>query len=117
MPNGHSQPAEGHIEYGDAAVLFPVEELDASVLQYRDAQLALADADGADVLAVTPTSLATSYALAQRPLTAIRVDTLPAAVRTQLEDALDVPLDTFDLIQVGRWNADSENHSLAEFTA
>lgn len=104
------------MEYGDADVLFPVEDLDATVLTHRDAQLALADADGADVIIVAPTSLATSYALGQHALTAIRVDSLPADDRTHLDGVLDAPIETFDLIQVGKWTRDSPNHSLSEFT-
>ena len=115
MPKGHFHSAAGRVEYGDADVLFPVEDLDATVLTHRDAQLALGDTDGGDVIIVAPTSLATSYALTQRPLTAIRVDSLPTDVRTHLDRALDAPIETFDLIQVGKWNRDSPNRSLSEF--
>ena len=116
MPKGHFHSAEGRIEYGDADVLFPVEALDATVLTHRDAQLALADADGASVIVVAPTGLASSYALTQRPLTAIRVDSLPTDVRTHLDGLLDVSIETFELIQVGKWHRDGPNHSLSEFT-
>jgi hypothetical protein len=116
MRKGHFHSAEGQVEYGDADVLFPVKELDATVLTHRDAELTLADADGADVIIVAPTSLATSYALTQRALTAIRVDSLPTDVRTHLDGVLDAPIETFDLIQVGKWNRESPNHSLSEFT-
>jgi hypothetical protein len=71
--------------------------------------------DGSNVIVVAPTSLATSYFLTQHALTAIPVDDLPAAVQTQLADELDGPLDSFDLIQIGKWNSDSPNRSLAEF--
>ena len=116
MREGHFHSAAGRVEYGDADVLFPVEELDATVLTHRDAELTLADADGADVIIVAPTSLATSYSLTQRALTAIRVDSLPTDVRTHLDGVLDAPIETFDLIQVGKWNRESPNHSLSEFT-
>lgn len=116
MPKGYFVSAEASIEYGDAGVLFPVDELDATVLQYREAQLALDDVDGANVIVIAPTSLATSYFLTQHALTAIPVDSLPATVQTQIDDKLDAPLNTFDLIQIGKWNSDSANHSLAEFT-
>ena len=115
MLNGHFESAGASIEYGAAGCLFPVEELDATVLQYRDAQLALDDVDGSNVIVVAPTSLATSYFLTQHALTAIRVDSLPTAVRTQIAAALDTRLDTFELIQIGKWNSNSTNHSLAEF--
>ena len=115
MPKRHFKSAGASIEYGAAGCLFPVDELDATVLQYRDAQLALDDVEGSNVIVVAPTSLATSYFLTQHALTAIPVDNLPAAVQTQLVDELERPLDTFEFIQIGKWNSDSPNHSLAEF--
>ncbi|SFH66977.1 hypothetical protein SAMN04488066_11642 [Halorubrum aquaticum] len=63
MLKGHFESAGASIEYGDAGFLFPVDELDATVIQYRDAQLALDDVDGSNVIVVAPTSLATSYFL------------------------------------------------------
>ena len=116
MLKGHFESAGASIEYGAAGCLFPVDELDATVLQYRDAQLALNDVDGSSVIVVAPTSLATSYFLTQHALTAIRVDSLSTAVRDQLATALDARLDTFELVQIGKWNSNSLNHSLAEFT-
>ncbi len=115
MPKGHFESAGASIEYGAAGCLFPVDELDATVLQYRDAQLALDDVDGSNIIVVSPASLATSYFLTQHALTAIRVDSLSTAVRTQIAAALDARPDTFDLIQIGKWNSDSANHSLTEF--
>lgn len=115
MLKGHFTSAGESIDYGDATGLFPVDELDATVLQHRDAQLALDDVDGADVIVVAPTSLATSYVLTQHALTAIPVDSLSLAVQVQLDEEIEESLDTFDLIQIGKWNTDSPNHSLAEF--
>lgn len=115
MLNGHFGSAGASIDYGDATALFPVEELDATVLQFRDAQLALDDVNGADVIVVAPTSLATSYRLTQHALTAIRVESLPSAVQAQLDEEVEERLDTFEHIQIGKWNTDSPNHSLAEF--
>jgi hypothetical protein len=116
MSNGHFTSAGASIEYRDAGCLFPVDELDATVLQYRDAQLALDDVDGSNVILIAPTSLATSYFLTQHALTAIPVDSLSTAIQTQIVDELNTPLDTFDFIQVGKWNSESPNHSLTEFT-
>lgn len=116
MLKGHFGSAGASVEYGNAGCLFPIDELDAAVLQYRDAQLALDDVDGANVIVVAPTSLATSYSLTQHALTAIPVDSLPAAVQTQIAVELDGSLDTFEFIQIGKWNSDSPNNSLAEFT-
>lgn len=116
MLKGHYGSAGASIDYGPAGCLFPVEELDATVRQYRDAQLALDDVDGSNVIVVAPTSLATSYVLTQHALTAIRVDSLSTAVRTQIAAAIDDRLDTYELVQIGKWNGTSANHSLAEFT-
>jgi len=115
MPKGHFQSAGASIEHGDASVLFPVEELDAAVLQHRDAELALADADGENVIVMAPTSLASSYFLTQHALTTIPIDELSPGVRSKLADALDNPIEAFDLIQIGKWVTDSVDHSLAEY--
>jgi hypothetical protein len=115
MLKGHFSSAGASIDYGDAAELFPVDELDATMLQNRDAQLALNDTEGKNVVIVAPTSLATSYFLTQHVLTAIPVNSLSPAVQTALDKALEEPLDAFELIQIGKWNIDSPNHSLAEF--
>jgi len=116
MLSGHFGSAGASIEYGAADCLFPVDELDATVLQQRDAQIALDTTKGSDVVIVAPTSLATSYRLTQHTLTAIPVDSLSGGVRDQVDGELATPIDSFELIQIGKWNADSPNHSLAEFT-
>jgi hypothetical protein len=115
MLNGHFESAGVSIEYGAAGFLFPVDELDATVLQYRDAQLALDDVDGSNVIVVAPASLAASYFLTGHTLTAIPVESLSTAFQGHLADELDGPLDTFELIQIGKWHSDGPNHSLAEF--
>ena len=117
MTKGHFRSAGASISRGDARVLFPVTDLDGTVHQYRDAELALEAVDGSDVIVVAPTSLASSYFLTQHALTAIAVETLTPAVQSQLDDALDVPLEGFELIQVGKWTLESRDRSLAEFTS
>ncbi|MGM0389626.1 MAG: hypothetical protein ACQEP0_14165 [Natrinema limicola] len=116
MLNGHFESSGASIDYGAASCLFPVDELDASVLQYRDAQLALDDVNGSAVIVVTPSSLPTSFFLTQHPLTAIPVDSLSAVVQTQLAEEIDGTLDVFEYIQIGKWNNTNPNYSLAEFT-
>lgn len=115
MPKGHFSSSGASIDLGDVGCLFPLAELDATVHQYRDAELALDDVDGSNVVVVVPTSLAASYSLTQGTLTAVRVDTLPATVRRQIDASIDARLDTFEFIQIGKWTTDSKNHSLAEF--
>lgn len=116
MLEGHFYSAGASLDYGAAGGLFPVDELDATVLQYRDAELALDDVDGSAVIVVAPTSLATSYSLTQHPLTAIRVDSLSGEVRSSVDAALDADLDSFEYVQIGKWNSTTPNRSLAEFT-
>ncbi|WP_311173942.1 hypothetical protein [Halobellus ordinarius] len=116
MLKGHFESAGASIKYGDAGFLFPVDELDATVHQYRDAQLALHEVDGSNVIVVAPTSLATSYAVTQHALTAIPIGSLSTAVQTRLADEIGGSLEAFELIQIGKWNSDSPNHSLTEFT-
>ena len=115
MPGGHFTSSGASIDYDDAGCLFPVDELDATVLQYRDAQLTLEEATGSDIIVISPNSLATSYVLTQHPLTTISVESLSTVVWNKLNDKLDVPLDTFEFIQIGKWNGESPNRSLAEF--
>ncbi len=116
MLKGHFTSAGASINHGDANVLFPVQDLNAPLIHRRDAELTLADTDSEDVIVVVPTSLASSYFLTQHPLTAIPIDELTPTVRSQLDNSLDVSIETFDIIQIGKWNSDSLNHSLTEYT-
>ncbi|TKX37783.1 MULTISPECIES: hypothetical protein [unclassified Halorubrum] len=115
MPKGHYKSAGGRIQYGDATDLFPVDELNATVHQYRDAERVLENVRSEDVICVYPESMATGYALGQNPLTAIRVETLPATVRGRLGDALDAAINSFAIVQVGKWVTSSPNRSLSEY--
>ncbi|TKX72399.1 hypothetical protein [Halorubrum sp. GN11GM_10-3_MGM] len=116
MPSKHYYSAGESVEYGTATCLFPIDELEATVLQYRDAQLALSAVDGEAVIAISPTNLATAYKLGGHPVTAIRVDSLPADISATLDRAMDDGIEAFDLIQVGKRNQSIPNHSLTEFT-
>jgi hypothetical protein len=115
MHKGHFTSGAATIDHGDANILFPVEELNGTVLQRRDAELALADSDGEDVVVIAPTSMASSYYLTQHALTAIPVNDLSPTVKTRLADSLDAPIESYDLIQVGKLTNDSPNHSLTEY--
>lgn len=53
--------------------------------------------------------------ITQHTLTAIPVEELGSEVRSKLADKLDTPIETFDLIQIGKWVTDSPDHSLAEY--
>jgi hypothetical protein len=115
MHKGHFTSGAATIDHGDANILFPVEELNGTVLQRRDAELALADSDGEDVVVIAPTSMASSYYLTQHALNAIPIDGLSATVKAQLAGYLDGAIESYDLIQVGKWTNDSPNHSLTEY--
>jgi hypothetical protein len=115
MSMGHTSDAGGYLEYGEASVLLPVEDLNATVLTHRDAERALENASAETVLAVKPTGLASSYALTQRPLTAIVVASLGDELRERIEEAADADLANFEYIQVGRVTTPAQNRSLAEF--
>jgi hypothetical protein len=39
----------------------------------------------------------------------------PPRNEPKISDVLETPLDTFDLIQIGKWHSESTNHSLVEF--
>ena len=113
MSLGHFFDAGGYLDYGDAAALLPVEELQARVYTHRDAERALGDAPADSILAIRPTGLASSYALT--PLTAIEVASLDDELRNQIGGVVDVDLAQFELIQFGRATTPAQNRSLAEF--
>jgi len=115
MSHRHSQSTGGSITYGEAEDLLPVEALDASVSQYRDAERAVDRVAADEVITVSPTSLATGYALGRHPLSAIDVASLPGSIAQEIDDALETSISEFELIKIGNSSTDSPNHSLAEF--
>ena len=115
MSVGHFYDAGGYIDHGDATVLFPIEALAGTAHTHRDAELALGDADREAVLVVQPTGLASSYALTQRSLTAIEIESLDAETREALAATAGVDLDRFEYVQIGRSTTPARNRSLAEF--
>jgi len=115
MSIGHFYSAGGYINHGAASPLFPVEELAATVHQYRDAERELEAATSSDVFVVSPDGFASSYALTQHPLTAIEVDTLPAEIETKIDDRIDASLSAPELLQIGRRESRYSNWSLNDF--
>jgi hypothetical protein len=115
MSAGHYFDAGGYISVGAAAPLRPVSALEARVYTHRDAERVLDAVTADEVLVVAPTSLASSYALTQRPLTAIEVTSLRAAVRERLQAGTDTDLNQFEYIQLGRQPTPAQNRSLSEF--
>jgi hypothetical protein len=115
MSVGHFYDAGGYIDHGDATVLFPVAAVAGTVHTHRDAELALGDADSEAVLVVRPTGLASSYALTQRPLTAVEIDSLNIETREALTTTAEVDLDRFEYVQIGRSTTPARDRSLVEF--
>ncbi|WP_436903528.1 hypothetical protein [Halovenus halobia] len=115
MSIGHFYEAGGYVDHGDAKILLPVDELQATVHTHRDAEIALKNVPAKAVLAVRPTGMASSYALTQRPLAAIEINSLPEEPRAQLDHLIKDDLRQFELVQIGRQPHTSQNRSLAEF--
>ncbi|SDF96201.1 hypothetical protein [Halorientalis regularis] len=111
---GHYHNAGDYLDYDDASVLFPVEELSATVHTHRDAELILRDADSESVLVVKPTGFASSYALTQRPLTVIEIASMNDDTLDHIQSSVDDP-GRFEYIQVGRATRSAQNRSLAEY--
>lgn len=115
MSIGHFYDAGGYVDRGAASPLFPVTELPATVHQYRDAERELEAAASSDVVVVSPTGFASSYALTQHPLTAIEIDTLPAELEATIDGRIDASLSAFELLQIGRREVPFSNRSLNDF--
>lgn len=90
---------DGCIALGNARILFPVDELAATVDLGADAVTRLRDADR--ILVVGPRSLGSSYFLGHHRLAAIEIDTLPAGVRMELV-AAELDLEEYDVIRIGK---------------
>ena len=103
------------VSHGDAAGLFPVEELDVSTIRNREAVLALETVEKGDVLVVAPDGMASGYYLGGHPLTLLPVEALPVERKRELSDALDGSVEDFEYVRVGRRVESGPNHSLSEF--
>jgi hypothetical protein len=55
------------------------------------------------------------YALTQRPLTAVALETLSAQERQVLAGETNIDIGAFEWLQIGRATTPSQNHSLAEY--
>lgn len=117
MSEEHYNAAGAYVDYGDADALLPVDQLAARVYRGRDAEVALSAVDADAVVVVAPSGLASGYALTQRPLTAVDVDTLAPDTVARVADAAGVDLASYEYVQVGRTTTPAENHSLREFSA
>jgi hypothetical protein len=109
MRDKHPYLVYDSIPYDEASDLFPISSLpnEAIVRNANAEELIEATPDEA-IIAVAPVSMATGYALAQEPLTAVKLSQLS---RTE---SLPVPMGTYELLVRGRPRR-RHNHSLTEY--
>ncbi|SEH53582.1 hypothetical protein SAMN05192561_10571 [Halopenitus malekzadehii] len=109
MRDKHPYLVYDSIPYDEASDLFPVSSLptDAVVRNANAEELIEATPDEA-IIAVAPVSMATGYALAQEPLTAVKLSQLSGT------GALPVPMGEYELLVRGRPQT-RHNHSLSEY--
>ncbi|WP_049926265.1 hypothetical protein [Natronomonas moolapensis] len=105
------------VQFGVVSELFPVAELDAPLVQSRDAQLRREALDEEAIIAVAPESMATGYHLGSHELTLIAIDDLPKALTRAVSAAVDGPIEAYSHIQLGKRIESGSNRSLSEFEA
>jgi len=103
------------IDHGAASGLFPVEELETQAFQYRDAELVLTEADADEIAIVSPSGFASALFLHQHTLTAIPIADLPVEIQSSIDAALEIPVETFEFVQIGNRPYDGSDRSLTEF--
>ena len=108
----HPHESRETIQHDAAASLFPLGQLEGTIHRYRDAQLKRESANASQIVTVGPTGLASSYFLAQHPLSLIELGTLSPKQRDELSTGTELDLAEFKFIQVGRGDIQSQNHSL-----
>lgn len=109
MHDKHLYLVYDSIPYDEASDLFPVSPLptDAVVRDANAEDLIEATPDAA-IIAVAPVSMATGYALAQEPLTAVKLSQLSGT------ESLPAPMGEYELLVRGRPRR-RRNHSLSEY--
>lgn len=103
------------IQHDAAAPLFPLNQLEGTIYRYRDAELKRERANVSQIVTVGPTGFASSYFLAQHPLSLVELNTLSPTQRDELSAGTELDLDEFEFIQVGRNRTRPQNHSLSEY--
>lgn len=103
------------VPYGTVSSIFPVESLPRTAWDLYDAAVErFESASESDVVAVAPESMATGYALVQRPLTVVSLADLPSGIRAELLAEAPETLRERSLLVFGR-PTDAENHTLREY--
>jgi hypothetical protein len=103
------------VQFGVVSELFPVAELDAPLVQNRDALLRLEELDEGAIIVVVPESMATGYHLGDHELTLIAIEDLPAALTRAVSAAVDGSTEAYTHIQLGKQIESGPNRSLSEF--
>lgn len=103
------------IQHDAAALLFPLNQLEGTLYRYRDAELERERANDSEIVTIGPTGFASSYFLAQHPLSLVELSTLPPTERDELSAGTGLDLDEFEFIQIGRNRTRPQNHSLNEY--
>ena len=117
MPIGNQTwrdaPSE-FVNHDQVSALFPLHHLPEEALtRDRDAFLLLEELDSSKVVGISPTGLASSYSLRQRPLTVIEVEELPPVKQETVSEASGQSSEgLYVLLGSG---GGYQDHSLSEF--
>lgn len=103
------------VQFGVVSELFPVAELDAPLVQNRDALLRLEELDEGAIIVVVPESMATGYHLGDHELTLIAIEDLPAALTRAVSAAVDGSTEAYTHVRLGKQIESGPNRSLSEF--
>ena len=115
MSSGNPPGTGETIQHDAATSLFPLDQLEGTIYRHRDAELKREKVNASQIVTVGPTSFASSYSLAQHPLTLVELDTLSSMQRDELSTGTELDLETFEFIQVGCNSTWSRDHSLSEY--
>lgn len=109
MPNKHPYLVYDSIPYDEASALFPVSSLPTNaVVRNANAEELIEATPDEAIIAVAPVSMATGYALAQEPFTAVKLSQVSGT------ESLPVLIEDYDVLLRGRPRK-RRNHSLKEF--
>jgi hypothetical protein len=105
------------VPFGAVDGLFPVAELDAPIVQNRDAQLRLKELDEEAIIAIAPDGMATGYYLGAHELTLIPISELSPPLKQALSQAVDGSIEKYSHVQLGKHIESGANRTLSEFNS
>jgi|APHM01.1.fsa_nt_gi hypothetical protein len=112
-PVWRDAPSE-FVDHNQVSALFPVGHLPEDALtRHRDAFLLLEELDSLNIVGISPTGLASSYFLRQRPLTVINVEKLSPVKREIVSEASGYTCKNIYILLGSGGNY--RDHSLSEF--